>query len=326
MEIDYFDLAPSPMCDYLEYLLSIKGRSPKTVHEYFLDLKIFYRFLCIRFRLASKNMDFDEIDYFLINLNHLDKVTILDLHAFISYIDKNRQSSNRTKARKVACLKSYYKYLVNIVSILKNNPAEKLETPKGNKRLPIYLSLEESQKLLKIIDGNNKERDFALIMVFLNCGVRLSEIVGINITSIKEDVLNVIGKGNKERAIYLNDSCLLAVNSYLKVRPKALVGNEDALFLSNRKTRISQRAVQHLVKKYLEKAGLNNKHYSPHKLRHTAATLMYQYGDVDIIALQDILGHESVSTTQIYTHVNDSKLKEAVKKNPLSTYISENDS
>ncbi|QSX06515.1 tyrosine recombinase XerC [Sedimentibacter sp. zth1] len=320
MEYDYNELAPSPMSDFLEYLISIKGRSSRTVHEYFLDLKTFHKFLCLRFRLVSKNTDFEEIDYFKIDITYIKKVTLLDLHAFISFIDKERNNTNRTKARKVACLKSFYRYLYNIVNIVDDNPAERLETPKGNKRLPIYLSLEESKALLDSIDGQNKERNFAIIMIFLNCGVRLSEIVSINISNYKEEILTVIGKGNKERTIYLNDSCKYSIEEYLKVRPVAIVGNEDAMFLSNRRTRISQRAIQHLVDKYLDAAGLANKHYSPHKLRHTAATLMYQYGNVDIVALQDILGHESVATTQIYTHINNKRLKDAIKSNPLSTF------
>lgn len=322
MEYNYYELAPSPVSDYLEYLISIKGRSPKTVHEYFLDLKTFYKFLCIRYRLVPRNTNFEEIDYFKITLDHIKRVSLLDLHAFVAFIDKERGNTNKTKARKVACLKSFYRYLHNIVAIVDDNPADRLETPKGSKRLPIYLTLDESKALLESIEGQNKERNFAIIMIFLNCGVRLSEIVSINITNIKDETLTVIGKGNKERTIYLNRSCIDAINNYLNVRPVPIAGHENALFLSNRKIRISQRAIQHLVEKYLKAAGLSDKHYSPHKLRHTAATLMYQYGNVDIVALQDILGHESVATTQIYTHINNERLKDAIKSNPLSTFTS----
>lgn len=325
MEYNYFELAPSPMSDFLEYLTSIKGRSSRTVHEYFLDLRTFYKFLCIRFKLVPYNTDFEDIDFSVVDLNIIKKVSLFDLHAFISYIDKERGNSNRTKARKVACLKSYYRYLCNIVNLLNDNPADKLETPKGSKRLPVYLSLDESKKLLRTIDGQNLERNFAIITIFLNCGVRLSEIVSINLSNYKDDTLTVIGKGNKERTIYLNPACKFAIEEYMKVRPIPVVGSEDAMFLSNRKTRISQRAIQHFVEKYLKEAGLGDKHYSPHKLRHTAATLMYQYGNVDIVALQDILGHESVATTQIYTHINNERLKNAVKSNPLSTFVSDKD-
>lgn len=321
MNYNYFELAPSPMCDFLEYLISIKGKSPKTVHEYFLDLRTFHRFLCLRFRLVPQNTVFEEIDIFQINLDLIKKVNLSDLHAFISFIDKERDNANRTKARKVACLKSFYRYLYSIMNMVSEDPAAKLETPKASKRLPIHLSLEQSKALLESIDGQNKERNFAIIMIFLNCGVRLSEIVSIDLNNYKDETLTVIGKGNKERTIYLNTACIASIEEYLKVRPIPIAGHEQAMFLSNRRTRISQRAIQHLVEKYLIAAGLGDKNFSPHKLRHTAATLMYQYGNVDIVALQDILGHESVATTQIYTHINNERLKQAVKSNPLSTFM-----
>ncbi len=325
MNYNYFELAPSPMCDFLEYLISIKGKSPKTVHEYFLDLRTFHRFLCLRYKLVPPDSVFEEIDIFLINLDIIKKVNLFDLHAFISFIDKERDNANRTKARKVACLKSFYRYLHVIMNIINENPSERLETPKSSKRLPIHLSLEQSKSLLESIDGKYKERNFAIIMIFLNCGVRLSEIVSIDLNNYKDETLTVIGKGNKERTIYLNSACIKSIEEYLKVRDIPIAGHEQAMFLSNRKTRISQRAIQHLVEKYLVAAGLGDNKFSPHKLRHTAATLMYQYGNVDIIALQDILGHESVATTQIYTHINDDRLKQAIKSNPLSTYMDDKD-
>lgn len=318
MYINYSNLCPTPMCDYLEYLISIKGKSEKTVSEYFLDLRTFYRFLVIRFKLSPDIENFDEIDINLINLDVLKKVGILDLHSFISYIDRERKNTNKTKARKIACLRSYYKYLHSIVSVIKDNPALNLETPKSSGRLPVHLSLNESKDLLSSVNGNFEKRDYAIIMIFLNCGLRLSELISININSINEDTLSVVGKGNKERTIYLNEVCVKSIKDYISVRPDAKEGHENALFLSNRKTRFSQKGVQHMLKKYLTEAGLAGKKYSPHKLRHTAATLMYQYGHVDIRALQEILGHESVSTTQIYTHINKEQLRDAVKLNPLN--------
>lgn len=320
MNYNYYDMCPSPMCDFLEYLISIKGKSYRTVHEYYFDLRTFYKYLVIRYRLA-KCENFDDIDIYLVDMNVLKKINLMDLHAFISYIDRERNNGNRTKARKIACIRSYFKYLCDIANVISTNPAANLETPKSSKRLPIHLSLDESKELLESIDGQNKERDFAIILIFLNCGVRLSELVSINLNSLKNDTLTVIGKGNKERTIYVNDACKVAIDEYLKVRPTPKVSNDNALFLSNRKTRISQRAVEHLVKKYLIEAGLSNNKYSPHKLRHTAATLMYQYGNVDIRALQEILGHESVSTTQIYTHIDKERLRQAVKSNPLSEFM-----
>lgn len=318
MYVNYGDLCPAPMSDFLEYMLSIKGRSSKTVSEYFLDLRTFYRFLVIRYKLSNKLDEFNDIDINLVSLDTLKKVKIMDLHAFIGYIDRERNNSNRTKARKIACLRSFYKYLYSIVRLVSENPAIDLETPKKNSRLPVALTLDESKNFLNSINGSNEKRDYAIIMLFLNCGLRLSELVSINIDKIKGDTLTVVGKGNKERTIYLNDVCVKAIEDYLSTRPDTKPGHENAMFISNRKTRFTQRGVQHMVDKYLNETGLAGKHFSPHKLRHTAATLMYQYGHVDIRALQELLGHESVSTTQIYTHINKEQLRDAVKLNPLN--------
>ncbi len=318
MTINYNDLCPAPLSDFLEYSLSIKGRSEKTVSEYYLDLRTFYRFLVIRFKLSPKIKDFENIDINLVSLDTLKKIRIMDLHSFIAYIDRERNNSNRTKARKIACLRSFFKYLYSIVKLIPENPALDLETPKKNSRLPVALTLNESKNLLTSISGSNEKRDYAIITLFLNCGLRLSELIGINIDKIKGDTLTVVGKGNKERTIYLNDVCVKAIEEYLEVRPDAKPGHENALFISNRKTRFTQKGVQHMVNKYLKESGLSGMKYSPHKLRHTAATLMYQYGHVDIRALQEILGHESVSTTQIYTHIDKEQLRDAVKQNPLN--------
>lgn len=318
MYVNYSDLCPAPMSDFLEYMLSIRGRSEKTVSEYFLDLRTFYRFLVLRYKLSSQIDVFDEIDINLVTLDALKKVKIMDLHAFIAFMDRERKNSNRTKARKIACLRSFFKYLYSIVRLIPTNPAIDLESPKKNSRLPVALTLDESKDMLTSINGTNEKRDYAIITLFLNCGLRLSELIGINIDKIKSDTLTVVGKGNKERTIYLNDVCIKAIEDYLSVRPDAKPGHENALFISNRKTRFTQRGVQHMVDKYLNEAGLSGKHYSPHKLRHTAATLMYQYGHVDIRALQELLGHESVSTTQIYTHIDKEQLRDAVKLNPLN--------
>ncbi len=318
MYINYNDLCPSPLSDFLEYSIAIKGRADKTVSEYFLDLRTFYRFLVIRFKLSPDIENFEEIDIFPVTLDVIKKVKIMDLHSFIAYTDRQRKNTNRTKARKMAAIRSYFKYLYSIVKLLPENPALDLETPKSNSRLPVALTLDESKDLLSSISGTNEKRDYAIIMLFLNCGLRLSELISINIDKIKGDTLTVIGKGNKERTIYLNNVCLKAVEDYLEVRQDPKPGHEKALFISNRKTRFSQKGIQHMLDKYLTEAGLSGKGYSPHKLRHTAATLMYQYGHVDIRALQEILGHESISTTQIYTHINKDLLREAVKQNPLN--------
>ena len=248
--------------------------------------------------------------------------------SFASYLALNRGSKPATRARKLSTIRIFFAYLTQKTNILEINPAQNIETPKKEKRMPKYLSLEDSKKLLSVaMDENdeNKERDYAIITIFLNCGLRLSELVGINIKDIdfSEYKLNVIGKGNKERTIYLNKACVNAIQEYLKVRPTVNVKNDekksqDALFLSRRLERISRRTVQYIVNRELLKAGLDTSKYSTHKLRHTAATLMYQYGKVDIRALQELLGHESISTTEIYTHVNNEQVRNAVESNPLA--------
>lgn len=312
------DNMPIILEDFLNYLETIKGKSPNTVKEYFFDLRTLFRFLKIRYKLVDKNTPFEEIPIDDIDESFVRKITLQDLYAFISFADKDRNNKNYAKARKVASIRSFFKYLHTKVKIISENPAIDLESPKTNTRHPVYLSLNEAENLLDSIEGSHKERDYAIITLFLNCGLRLSELVSIDIDKIKGDTLTVIGKGNKERTIYLNEACLKAINDYLKVRPTEGVKTPNALFLSNRKTRISNKTVQYLVKKYLKEAGLDIELYSTHKLRHTAATLMYKYGNVDIRALQQILGHENVSTTQIYTHIDDDRLRKAVKSNPLS--------
>lgn len=312
------DDAPIILEDFLNYLETIKGKSPNTIKEYYFDLRTFFRFLKIRYKLVDKHSNFDEIDISDIDISMLKKVNLQDLHAFISFVDKNRNNKNYAKARKVASLRSFFKYLHTKTKLIDENPAIDLETPKTDSRHPVYLTLNEARELLNVIDGEFKERDYAIITLFLNCGLRLSELVSIDIDKIKGDTLTVIGKGNKERTIYLNEACIDAINKYLEVRPRDNLKDKKALFISKKRNRISNKTVQYLVKKYLRLAGLNNAKYSTHKLRHTAATLMYKYGNVDIRALQQILGHENVSTTQIYTHIDDDRLRQAVKSNPLS--------
>jgi len=311
---------PSCLTDFLGYLETIKGKSQNTIEGYKVDLTMFFRFLKIYRGEYDEGLEFEEIKISDINNNTLRSIQLADLYAFISFTEKYRNNSAYARARKIATLKSFFKYLHGKCKILDENVALELETPKINKRNPVYLTLEESKALLNAIVGSNKERDFCIITLFLNCGLRISELCGIDISKIKEDTLTVIGKGNKERTIYLNKACLKAIESYIKVRNEKLdkIKEQDALFISRNYTRINKRSIELMLKKYLKKAGLDEKKYTPHKLRHTAATLMYKYGNVDIRSLQQILGHESVSTTQIYTHVDDDKLREAVKSNPLS--------
>ena len=258
----------------------------------------------------------------------IKRVKLQDIHAFLSYLERVYDSKATTRARKVASIRVYFNYLTAKANRLEINPTQNLESPKLGKRLPKYLSQEESMSLLTTIRGNqtdrNEERDYAITTLFLNCGMRLSELVGISLKDIDfgEAKLNVIGKGNKERTIYLNNACIRAINDYLPVRPKQVIKDEDGkepLFVSERRQRISNRNVQKIIKEELLRAGLDTKKYSVHKLRHTAATLMYQNG-VDIRALQELLGHESIATTQIYTHVNNDQIRSAVDSNPLANF------
>lgn len=318
---------PEFLNSFLDYSITILNKSSNSIKEYNYDLTMFLRFIKIHFHLT------DETDLKVISINDMTidtikKITLNDIHAFISYLTREYHSKATTRARKVSTIRIFFKYLTRNAKLLDTNPAQDLETPKLDKRLPKYLSLEDSRKLLDITsneDNRNCDRDYAIITLFLNCGMRLSELVGINIQDIdfSECKLNVIGKGNKERTIYLNKACMKAIASYLEVRPKEGVKHDSkfsdkALFLSERKVRISNRTVENIVSNQLRAAGLDTKKYSVHKLRHTAATLMYQYGQVDIRALQELLGHESIATTEIYTHVSNEQVRNAVESNPLA--------
>lgn len=311
---------PQQLNNFLNYLTTVKERSPNTMSGYKVDLVMFFRFLKLYKTKLPKDIEFEQIDISDVDDEFIRKINLTDLYSFMAFLDNYRDNGSYAKARKVATLKSFFKFLHRKVKILNENPALELESPKIKKRNPTYLTLEESKRLLSSIDGPNKERDYCIITLFLNCGLRLSELCSIDISKIKEDTLYVVGKGNKERTIYLNRACLKAIEDYLRVRNKNLdkIKDKDALFISRNNTRINKRTVELMLKKYLKKANLDEKKYTPHKLRHTAATLMYKHGDVDIRSLQKILGHENISTTQIYTHVDNEKLREAVSLNPLS--------
>lgn len=318
----HFDDCPVILDDYLNYLLTIKGRSNLTVKEYYYDLKRFLKFIIIRKKLFGYNLnsDINEVSILSINKRDILDIDITDLHAYISYCDSYYNDSTKTKARKISAIKSWFKYLHNTVELIDKNPSEKLELPKLQKRNPVYLTLSESEKVINAIkleeNEFNRARDLCIILIFLTCGLRISELTGINIESIKDDKLNVIGKGNKERTVFLNENCLYAIKCYLKLRP--ITPDTTALFISSHKKRISNRSIQIRLKKYIQLAGLDPNIYTPHKLRHTAATLMYKYGDVDIRTIQSILGHTSVATTQIYTHLDDDDIKKGISKNPIS--------
>ena len=315
---------PDFVNSFLDYTITILNKSPNTVKEYNYDIANFLKYIKKQFKLTDK-ADLKEIKINDMDISILKKITLQDIHGYISYMAIDLKSSPATRARKISAIRVFFKYLTSKAKIIDVNPAQDLETPKLGKRMPRYLSLEESKKLLNVSQDDtdrNSVRDHAIITLFLNCGMRLSELVGINISNIdfSESRMTVIGKGNKERTIYLNKACMNALKDYLSIRPHDKVKNDsrDALFLSERKERISNRAVQNIVKNELARAGLDTTKYSVHKLRHTAATLMYQYGDVDIRALQELLGHESISTTVQNLHVNDERVRNAVENNPLA--------
>jgi len=318
-KVKYGDV-PRILRDYLNFLIVIKGKSENTVKEYYYDLRTFYRYI----HAQSNGYSLDELNK--INLDDFDEnilkeLTLSDLYEFMTYINNRHSSNDNYRARKVSSLRSFFNYLTTRLQFLENNPAVNLDSPKIKKRMPRYLTLEESIDFLKSIDGKSKLRDIAIFSIFLNCGLRLSELVGINLRDInfEKRTLRVIGKGNKERIVYLNNLCVDSIRSYLEVRPEVKVQSDmDALFLSSRGCRISNRMVELLAKKYFDKAGLDSTLYSPHKLRHTAATLMYKEGDVDIRTLQELLGHTSLSTTQIYTHIKNDDLHNAANSNPLA--------
>ncbi len=321
---------PDFLNSFLDYSTTILNKSPNSIKEYNYDLAMFFKFIKIHFDM-TKETDFKNIKINDLTINTVKKIKIDDIHAFLSYLATVYHSKPATRARKISTIRIFFNYLCQDASskfLLDHNPALNLKTPKKEKRLPKYLSLDDSRKLLNAAsdeDNRNYVRDFAMTTLFLNCGIRLSELVGINVKDIdlSECKLNVIGKGNKERTIYLNKACMQAITDYLAVRPKEGIKHdkkfsEKALFLSERKERIGNRTVQHIINKELSKAGLDSTKYSVHKLRHTAATLMYQYGQVDIRALQELLGHESISTTEIYTHVNNEQIRNALDRNPLA--------
>jgi len=311
---------PALLRDYLNYMSIIKGRSPNTVKEYYYDLRMFFRYLYA----VQNNLDIydlDAVDLENFNCDILKAVTLSDLYEFMAFVNNFKSSNDNYKARKVSSLRSFFNYLTVKINFIQSNPALNLDTPKLKKRMPRFLTLEESITLLKSIDGKFRERDIAIFVLFLNCGLRLSELVGINLQDINfaKRTLRVIGKGNKERMVFLNDICIECLNSYISVRPNDLYGpDKNALFISGKNRRISNRMVELLAKKYFRAAGIDETRYSPHKLRHTAATIMYKEGNVDIKTLQEILGHVSISTTQIYTHINDSDMKKAADNNPFN--------
>lgn len=324
MNNNYLASLPPMVVQFLHYQSNVKNKSELTLNEYCLDLRLFFRFLVIS---QNKNKfsdeDIDNTDITGLTDSFYKNVSLNDAYRFLSYCKETRGNKERSRARKSSAIRTFFKYL-KLNGIIDDNPMINLDSPKLKKTLPKYLSVDQAQRLLMSVDGPNKERDYCILVLFLNCGMRLSELVSIDYNAIKfeEDRASVIitGKGNKERTVYFNKACILAIKRYMNVRPKDGVIDRNALFLSNRLTRISPKTVQHLVDVYIKKAGLDGNGFSVHKLRHTAATLMYQTGKVDVLELKELLGHENLNTTQIYTHLQDQKLKDAVDANPLAEF------
>ena len=328
--MDYRTEAPDIIKGFLTYHETIKGHSRKTVDEYYLDLRNFFRFLKIQRGIVPRNTELDEIPISDIDLEFVKSVTVTETYEYLSFMTRDKVKNQRsrkaeygtkasTRARKVSTLRSFYKYLTVKAKLIDVNPLQDLDVPKIPHTLPRYLTLPEAKALLSSVDGKNKERDYCILCIFLNCGLRISEIVGLNLSDIRGDHIRVFGKGSKERIIYINDACAEAINNYMEVRKNIAAIDKNALFLSNRRTRISREAVHSMVKVSLKRAGLDADKYSSHKLRHTAATLMLQNG-VDVRTLQELLGHDNLNTTQIYTHIDNSELRLASEANPLSDF------
>lgn len=314
-----FDDCPQLLQDFLFYMLTIRGRSIKTVDAYHIDLRTFFRYIKSIKAPIDKHVPFRDIPINDIDISVIREITLSDVYSFLNYAMSERENSAKTRSRKVSCIRSFFKYLTNKAGVITANPVKDLEMPTSKKTMPKYLTLEESIELMSHVDTKYSERDYCIITLFLNCGMRLSELVGINLSDIRENTVRLLGKGNKERIIYLNASCIYALESYLRVRETpVLAAEKNTLFLSTRGTRLTPRRVQQIVGDCLGSAGLSGKGYSPHKLRHTAATLMYQHGGVDIRVLKEVLGHSNLATTEIYTHVSDKQIENAANASPLS--------
>lgn len=319
---------PTILRDFLTYHETIKGQSAKTISEYYLDLRMFLRFTKLMRGDMPLNTQLENIDIRDIDLDFVRTITTSDIFEFLSYLANDRVVnpdsaapdygiSPSARARKLSAIKSFYKYLTVRTKQLSENPVADLEYPKLRKSLPKYLTLEQSAALLQAVSGPNEKRDYAILMLFLNCGIRRSELVNLNITDVYADRIRVLGKGNKERFVYFGSSCRKAIDAYMEERSQKVLSDNRALFGSRDSNRISVTAVHRLVKKALLQAGLDSTQYSAHKLRHTAATMMLS-GGVDVKTVQEVLGHENLNTTQIYTHIENTELKIAADANPLS--------
>ncbi|MEG0178217.1 MAG: tyrosine-type recombinase/integrase [Oscillospiraceae bacterium] len=314
-----FDDCPRIVREFLYYCETIRSLSPRTVNGYYIDLRTFFKYL-LQMRDSKSVTNFNDIVIKDIDLEFIKNITKADIYEYMHFTMSERSNSPATRARKLSSLKTFFKYTCTSANLIKANPTEDIGTPTLKKRLPKYLSLEESLELLKSVNSDFYERDYCILTLFLNCGMRLSELIGINLSDIRDKQIRIIGKGDKERLVYLNDACINALRLLCDERAKLRnLVDKNALFISKRTgKRLSARRVQQIVYNCLEAAGLQDKGYSVHKLRHTAATLMYRFGNVDMLALKEILGHEHVTTTEIYTHISEKQLEEAAASSPLA--------
>ncbi len=321
MKKEYLREASDIVKDFLIYMQNVQEKSETTLNVYYVDLRMFFRFMKKRRGLVGAEVDLKDIGIKDIDINFIKTIDFEDIKSFMTFCMEERGNRAAARSKKCSVLNTFFNYLTKKVRLLKENPAENIDFPKKAKVLPKYLTLEQSIALLKSVDGEYKERDYCILTLFLNRGMRLSELVGINMNDIMENnMLRIFGKGRKERIVYLNEACNHALQEYLKVRPEN-AEDKNALFISKRNKRISKETVQFMVYKYIDKIGLGEQGYSVHKLRHTAATLMYQHGNVDIRVLKDVLGHEHLDTTEIYTHLSSKQVQNAINANPLANLI-----
>lgn len=325
MREEYENDCPNYLRDFLiKYLSSAKGRTDRTVEAYYTDLRVFLRYLLIIHNNVPDGTDFNDISIANVPFDYISDFTLNDAYEYMSYLRYDRNNSESARSRKTSSLRQFFEYLQSRAFLLADNPLKNLEHPKNKQVLPKYLQLEQTTALLESIDGSNQIRDYCIITLFLNCGMRLSELAGLNLNDYSKSkagsTLRLFGKGRKERIVYLNDACITALDNYIEIRPKSPI-EKNAIFLSshaNHLTRLTTRRIQKIVEDQLKRAGLGNLGISVHKLRHTCATLMYEYGNVDVMVLKDILGHVNLATTEIYTHLSDNDRKRAAENSPLA--------
>lgn len=331
--LEYQKQSPEFLNNYLKYVRYITFRAETTVDETYFDLRTFFRFVKIinidKERIYNISVsEFKNTTIIDVTLEHINKVTQDTITKFLYFCSDTLENDVKTRNRKLASVRKFFEYL-STNNLILYNPAEHFKSARVEERVANCLNLKQSKTLLsKTINSNQrfKIRNYAMTCLFLNCGVRLTELIEINLTNFKldEKTLKVRGKGNIERILYLNDATCEAIQEYLKVRPKLGIENPDhkALFISGQNKRISQRSVQTIMDQELYMTfGEKRKGYHTHTLRHTSATLMYNENDTDIVVIRKILGHKSLSTTEKYTHVSSKKMKAFMENCTISSIL-----